>query len=518
MSEDWTDPQSLSAPSAVSAVTGSDPAGEAGPAPPTGRRRWIIVIAVQLGIFLAALDGTIINTAMPTVVASLGGLGLYSWVFAVYMLASTTSLPVFGRLSDVLGRKNLFLIAIAIFVVGAAGSGLSGTMVQLIAARGVQGLGAGGIFALSQAIFGDIFPPEERGRMQGYLTTVWAVASLTGPITGGLVVDHLGWRWAFFLSLPLGTGAFFMILRALTGSVSAGGRQPIDYPGAAILVAGVLGMLLGLFEAGKHGRCAEPSVLGLLTLAAGAAAAFIWRERRAPAPILPLTLFLRPTFRIAVAGSLLAGMAMFGASAFIPLFVQGARGGSALRAGSVLTPASLGWSIGNAGTGRLVNRIGYRWTMLIGTGCMAAAYLFLVRLGPATTLTGLSLAGLVLGIGMGANSMSAVLGSQHLVPRSELGIAVTTPFFFRNLGGTIGVSLMGTILTARLGPLARALRQPPGGQGASGPFALAADPALQAAIADGLSAAFAVGLVASALNVALTFAMPDTSPTRPEAA
>jgi EmrB/QacA subfamily drug resistance transporter len=491
----------------------TDPtAGETGPAELKGWRRWFVVLAVQLGVFLAALDGTIIGTAMPTVIASLGGLALYSWVFAIYMLASTTSLPIFGRLSDVLGRRHLFLIAIAIFVVGAAGSGSAGTMPHLIVSRGIQGLGAGGIFGLSQAVFGEIFPPGERGRMQAFLTTVWAVASLLGPVTGGLLVDHLGWRWVFLLSLPIGSLAFSMILRYLSGVLGGGSRRPIDYPGAAILVAGVLGMLLGLFEAGARGRWTDPAVLGLLGLAGCAAVTFIWRERRAPAPILPLPLFLRPTFRASVAGSFLAGMAMFGAFSFLPLFVQIVLGGSALQAGLVLTPASLGWCVGNAASGRAVNRIGYRWTMLMGTACMAAAYLFLVRMSPATTLTGLSLAGLVLGIGMGANSMSAVLGAQHLVPRSELGIAVTTPFFFRNLGGTTGVALMGTILTARVGPLARGLRQAPAAAGGLG-----ADPALQVAIAGGLAAAFAVGLSASLLNVALSFAMPDTSPTQPEA-
>src|SRR5574337_816702 len=225
------------------------------------RRKWLVVIAVDLAMFLAALASTVVGTAMPTVVASLGGLSLFSWVFSIYLLTSTAALPIFGRLSDLFGRRNMFVVAVWIFTGASALCGLATSMIFLIAARALQGIGAGGNFALAQAVFGEIFPPHERGRMQGYLAAVWGISALVGPLLGGLIVTYMGWRWTFFVNVPVGVAANYMLVVGLTGMASEGTRRRIDYAGAVCLIVSIVSLLLALLEAGKVGHILGPEAI-----------------------------------------------------------------------------------------------------------------------------------------------------------------------------------------------------------------------------------------------------------------
>ena len=260
------------------------------------RTKWLVVLPVSTAMFLGALDATLVGTAMPTVIASLGGLHLYAWVFAIYTLTITAAMPVLGRLSDLYGRRNLFLIAVGTFTVGSALCGMAQSIVQLILARAIQGIGGGGIFGLSQAIFGEIFPVHERGRMQGYLASTWGIASLVGPLAGGLFADYLGWRWAFFVNVPLGVGACALIARGLRGHLHAGTGGRVDYAGAGTLVACIVTLQFGTLELGTGKPLADPLVGGLLALSVLLAIAFVLVEWRSPHAILPPALFRSRAF------------------------------------------------------------------------------------------------------------------------------------------------------------------------------------------------------------------------------
>ncbi|MGH7394064.1 MAG: MDR family MFS transporter [Candidatus Methylomirabilales bacterium] len=472
-------------------------------------RKGIVILAVCLGMLLAALDATVVGTAMPTVVASLGGLPLYAWVFSIYMLAATTSMPLFGKLSDLHGRRRLFLAAIGIFTAGSALCGAAASMPQLIAARAVQGLGAGGIFSLAQAIFGDLFSPVERGRMQGYLASVWGLSSIVGPLLGGLIVDALGWRWTFYVNIPVGAAAAAMIQRGLTGAFARGSRRPLDVPGALALTGAILALLLAALRFGETGTWRTPGTLLPLAISGLLSGTLLHLERRAPEPILPLHLFKSRAFSASILAAIFSGVGMFGAISFLPLFIQGVLGGSATIAGSVLTPMSLGWSSGSTLGGRLVNRTGYRTLALTGTTCMAGAYLHIAGLTEGSSIWGITGTVFVLGLGMGFVTVTTVVAVQNAVRREDLGIATTAPFFFRNIAATVGVAVMGAILTRRLGGATAGAMI-----GLEPALALHAFEALRGTLADALAAAFSVGLAACLLGLAASALLPNTSPTR----
>jgi EmrB/QacA subfamily drug resistance transporter len=473
------------------------------------RRRWLVVLAVDLAMFLAALDSTVIGTAMPTVVASLGGLDIFSWTFSVYLLTSTAALPIFGSLSDRFGRRTMFVVSVWIFTLGSALCGLATGMVFLIAARALQGIGAGGSFALAQAIFGEIFPPKERGRMQGYLAAVWGISALIGPLIGGLIVQHLGWRWTFFVNVPVGVAANFMLLKGLGGMAADGIRRPIDYAGAACLVAGIISLMVSLLEIGRGGSARTEVAVGV-ALAVGCGLLFLLVESRVRVPILPLGLFANRLFTTTNACLFLSGLAMFGAVSFIPLFVQAVLGGTALQAGSVLTPTSLCWVAGSTIGGRLVNRVGYRTLAVAGMLGLTAGYYLFTRLHAASPLQFAAGSGMVLGLGMGMITVSTVVATQTAAPPGQIGVVSSLPFFFRNIGATIGVALMGTILNASLvragvGPLHL-------GTGESAFLAISAG--LREQLAAGLRAAFYFGLGAVMVGVLVSLLVPNLSPTR----
>jgi EmrB/QacA subfamily drug resistance transporter len=475
------------------------------------RRKRLVVLAVDMAMALAALDNTVIGTAMPTVVASLGGLSLFSWVFSIYLLTSTAALPIFGRLSDLFGRRNMFLVAIWIFTGASALCGLSTSMVFLIAARGVQGIGAGGAFALSQAVFGEIFPPHERGRMQGYLAAVWGVAALIGPLIGGLIVTYLGWRWTFFVNVPVGIAATYMLVVGLTDLTHAGTERRVDYVGAGCLVVSIIALMLALLEFAKPGQpfgIEAAAALGICLIFTGA---FLFVESRVAEPILPLGLFGHRIFTTTTVCLFLSGLAMFGAVSFIPLFVQGVLGGTAVQAGSVLTPITLSWVMGSAIGGRLINRFGYRTLGVAGMLSLTTGYLLFTRLGAGSSLQHAAGSGLILGVGMGLITVTTVVAVQSAAPAGQIGVVSTLPFFFRNIGATIGVAIMGAILNSHVAA------------GGGGPMSFSGaegvlqdlPPLLRGHLAEGIRASFLFGLTAVALGIPVSLWVPDVSPARP---
>jgi EmrB/QacA subfamily drug resistance transporter len=330
------------------------------------RHRRLAVLGVMLSIFLAAMESTVVATAMPRVVASLGGLEIYSWVFSGFLLTSTVTMPVWGRLSDLYGRRRVFLGGLTIFLAGSALSGLAQNMVELIAFRMLQGLGAGSLMTIGMTIVGELFALERRAKMQGYISGVWGVASLCGPLIGGVLTDHASWRWVFYINLPFGAVAMGLIGAGLRDRPRDGRRPALDYPGFVLFSVGVSALLVGVLEAGRVARWTGADVLGPLVLAVAALAAFVRVERRATEPIVPLRLFrVRMVLAASVTG-FLAGMAMFGAISFVPLFLQSVSGMSATAAGVVLIPFVLGWVAMSIVSARLVLRIGYRIVVAAG--------------------------------------------------------------------------------------------------------------------------------------------------------
>jgi EmrB/QacA subfamily drug resistance transporter len=413
------------------------------------RKRWVF-LGIMLSIFLAAIESTVVATAMPTVVASLGGIRIYSWVFSGFLLTQTVTMPLWGRFSDLYGRRPVYLAGLATFLVGSALSGAAQDMVQLILFRMVQGLGAGALMTLGYTIIGELFGLERRARMQGYISSVWGVASLMGPWAGGLLTDHVSWRWVFYINLPFGAVAMALIATALT-TVSRPARRPIvDGAGVVLFAAGVSALLLGIVEAGRVGSWSRIEVVALLVLGAIVLVAFVAVERRAAEPIVPLRLFKNRMILAAVVTRFLAGMAMFGALSFVPLFLQSVTGATATRAGLVLTPFVLGWVVMSVVSARLVLRVGYRIVVLTGMASLTVAFLLFRRWSVTLTPGSAMIDVLLAGIGMGMVVVPMLIAVQSVVVRSDLGAATSLTQFFMSIGGALGLSLMGAVMSQRL--------------------------------------------------------------------
>jgi EmrB/QacA subfamily drug resistance transporter len=414
------------------------------------RRRHLVVLGVMLSIFLAAMESTVVSTAMPRVVASLGGLTIYSWVFSGFLLTSTVTMPLWGRLSDLFGRRRVFLGGLTIFLVGSALSGLAQNMTQLIVFRMLQGLGAGSLMTIGMTIIGELFALERRAKMQGYISGVWGVASLCGPLIGGLLTDHASWRWVFYINLPFGVVAMALIATGLVDRPRDGRRPVIDFAGLGFFTAAVSALLLGVLEAGRVASWSGLDVIGPCVIAAGALAAFLAIERRAAEPIVPLRLFGRRMVLAAAVTGFLAGMAMFGAISFVPLYLQVVSDMSATAAGVVLIPFVLGWVAMSITSARLVLRIGYRVVVVAGMVCLTLAFLLLSRWSASLTLATAMRDALVGGIGMGLTMVPMLIAVQSSVTRADLGSATAMIQFFRTIGGAIGLSVMGTVMAWRL--------------------------------------------------------------------
>jgi EmrB/QacA subfamily drug resistance transporter len=404
-----------------------------------------ITIGVMLALFMAAVETTVVATAMPTIISELGGVKAYSWVFSVYMLASTTTIPLYGKLSDVYGRRPIFLFAMALFLAGSVLSGQSQTLGQLIGFRALQGLGAGGLLPLSFIIIGDLFSFEQRARMQGLFSGVWGVASIIGPLLGGFLVDQVSWRWVFYVNLAPG---FLAAALVWTGWRDRDGRGekvclPIDYAGAGVLTAGVVALLLGLFHLGTWTSWA------LLISAVGLFVILIPVERHAADPVLPLVLFRKRLFAVATAHGVLVGWAMFGSTSFVPLFIQSVLGTSATVAGSALTPLMLGWVLASIIGSRLLLRFNYRTVALAGMTSLTTGAFLMSLVSVNSTFAGIMFNLALMGMGMGLSVPPFLIAVQSSVERSVLGTATATLQFSRVIGGALGVSVMGLIMSLR---------------------------------------------------------------------
>lgn len=461
------------------------------------RRVWPVVVAVQLGVLLAALDSTVVGTAMPTVIAALGGVALYPWVFSAYMLAMTAVMPVFGGVSDRLGRRGPFLAGVAVFCVGSLLAGVAPSMGPLIAGRAIQGVGAGGILALALIIFGDLFPGARRGRMQALITAVWGVASVAGPLLGGLVVDHGSWRWLFLMNVPLGVVVTLLVLAGLRETAPAVAGRGLDLAGATVSVIGVTALLYAVLEPALGG----PARLGAALAGVAALAGFVRIERASPHPLLDLDLFRDATFTVACTAGFFSSAAMFGAIVHVPLLIQWGRGTDATTAGIALMVASLGWSAGGLVAGQIVNTAGFRALAVLGMALMTAAYLGLA-LRPEASFRFLVADCAALGVGMGLVSIVLIVAVQTLVARARRGIATGAVLFFRNVGATMGVAAMGATLTGRLGREATGLVE-----------GAAAVPApLGAAIVREMGLVFWLGVGAAVLGLIATWFLPRGTP------
>ena len=496
------------------------------PAAPVRVPRGAIVAGVMLGLFLGAMESTAVATAMPTVIASLGGLAVYSWVFSGYILAATISMPLWGKAADLYGRRAAYLAGLAIFLAGSVLSGLATSMTGLIVFRTIQGAGGGALIPIGYTIIADIYGLERRAKMQGYFSSVWGLASIVGPLIGGFLTDRVSWRWVFFVNVPFGLLAGLLLGWALAGLERPRAQVTMDLRGAALLTAGMGALLVALVEGGRSGAGLDAGHGALLVLAVLLLAAFVAWERRAPEPLLPLRLFANRMFRAAAVSGLLAGMAMFGTISFVPLFIQGVQGGTATQAGMALTPFVLGWVAFSVISARLLLRVGYRWPVLAGMCCLAVAFLLMSHMGLATTRSAAGRNMLLAGMGMGLIMVPLLIAVQNAVPKRDLGAATSATTFFRAIGGAVGVAVMGAVLSYELAWQLRGLAGAVDGLPAGQLQALIAHPdtvvhpalrltlpppvlaAFSRALANALHAVFLVGLVIACLALVSAFLVP----------
>jgi EmrB/QacA subfamily drug resistance transporter len=420
-------------------------------APLSGRALRTVFAALMLGMFLAALDQTIVSTALPTIVGDLGGLNHLSWVVTAYLLASTVSTPLYGKLGDMIGRKPVFLAAILIFLAGSMLAGLSQSMLELIAFRALQGIGAGGLMVGAQAIIGDIVPPRERGRYMGLIGAVFAVASVAGPLLGGFFVDNLSWRWVFYVNIPVGALAVAIVALRLHLHTPTRHHR-IDYLGAALLTGGVGGLTLLTTWGGNQYAWGSATIAGLAVVSVALLVLFVWQERRAAEPIIPLTLFRSPVFDVANAMGFTIGMAMFGAIIFIPLYLQLVYGASPTSSGLRLLPLMAGLLVAAVASGQVISRIGrYKVFPIAGTAILTVGMYLLSRLAVGTAPWVASVYMLVVGVGIGLVMQVLVLVVQNDARPGDIGVVTSTATFFRSVGGSFGVAIFGAIFASRLG-------------------------------------------------------------------
>ena len=416
----------------------------------SSKRRWAVTIGVMTGMFIAALEATVVGTAMPTVIASLGGLNHYSWVFSAYLVTSTVTVPVWGKLSDLYGRRLLYQIGIGIFLLGTLLSGFSDSMTQLIIFRAIQGLGAGALIPLGMTIIGDIFTLEERAKMQAYFSGVWGISSVIGPVIGGFITDQISWRWVFFINLPIGViAALIMGISLKEPKVHA--RPKIDYAGATLLMVAISLLMLAMVEGGGSLKALfAPFNLLILGVSIILLLLFALVEKRAADPIIPFELFRNRTISVSIGAGFLAGVAMFGAISFIPLFAQGALGATATEAGSLLTPLMLSWITMSIIGGRILLKTGFRPITIVGFALMTVGFVFLSLFQRDTPRIWLYVDLILIGMGLGLTMLTLLIAVQQAVERTKLGAATSLNQFSRAIGGAFGVAVMGAVLTAGL--------------------------------------------------------------------
>ena len=416
----------------------------------THRQILAVLGALMLGMLLAALDQTIVATSLPTIVGDLGGLNQLSWVVTSYLLASTVSTPLYGKLGDLYGRKSLFQLAIVIFIAGSMLAGLSQNMLELIGFRAVQGIGAGGLMVGAQAIIGDVVPPRERGRYQGWMGGVFALASVAGPLIGGFLTDDVSWRWIFYINVPIAAIALFVtatVLKTHTGRVS----HNIDWLGAFFLAGGASALILLTTWGGTEYPWASLPIVGLGVAGVALLACFIVVERRASEPILPFRLFRLQVFNVASGIGFVIGFAMFGAITFLPVFLQLVDGASATNSGLNILPLMAGLLVASITSGQLISRFGrYKIFPVVGTALAAIGVFLLSTLDPQTSRFALSMYMVVLGLGLGCVMQVLVIAIQNAVEQRDLGVGTSSATFLRSMGASFGVAIFGAIFSNQL--------------------------------------------------------------------
>jgi EmrB/QacA subfamily drug resistance transporter len=471
--------------------------------------RPLTVLALILGLFLAAMEMTVVSTAMPTVVAELGGLPLYAWAFAGYMLSATVTVPIWGKLADLRGRKPVLLAGLFLFLLGSSACGWAGSMGALIAWRAVQGLGAGALQPITFTIVGDLFDVHERGRMQGLFGAVWGLAGLAGPLVGGAIVHSVGWRWIFWVNLPFGIAGGVVLVLAYHERPERHEHR-LDAAGAALLALAVVAALAAVRSSRAALICVP--VAGLAT------AAFLAVERRAREPLLPLDLFASRVISVSSAAGALMGAAMMGTLAFVPLWVQSVLGAPPISAGEAIAPMALGWPVASAISGRLIARLGYRRLLFAGFATSAAAALALALvLEPGVSLRTVQVVTASFGAGLGLANPPLLIAVQTSVPWNRRGVATASTIFFRTIGGTLAVGLLGGALSHGL---ARSGADPAFVEKLLGPERAALDPGAVASVASALQGAMAVvfwagaAIAAAAFLVVLRFPHVEIAPRR----
>jgi len=411
-----------------------------------GSARWWALGAVMLTMFFSSLDQTVVSTAMPVIIGDLHGFAIYAWVFTAYMMTSAVTVPLYGKLSDIYGRKPFYVFGLGVFMIGSALSGQAHTMMQLVLFRGLQGIGAGAMMSMPRATIGDIFNPRERGRWMGLMTMVFGLASIIGPFLGGFITDHWGWRWVFYINLPVAAAALIAIAASLP-RVRTDHSVHIDWLGSALLVVGILPMLLAFTWAGNRYAWGSGQILGLFALAAVALAAFVTVEARAQEPIIPTRFFKVRIFSTTNAVMLFMTLGMFGVMLFLPIYVQGVLGMSAQNSGAIMTPMMLSFIVGALVSGQVMSRTGaYKTIAVVGAALMVAGLVLMTGLTASATWSVVVRDMLVMGVGIGALMPAMNLSVQNAFPYRDMGVVTATQQFLSSLGGVIASPILGTVM------------------------------------------------------------------------
>ena len=419
-------------------------------------KRNLAAVGVMLVIFLFAIDATIVSTSMPTIVGKLGGLELYSWVFSIYMLTSALTTPIFGKLADLFSKRRLMLVGIGIFLLGSILCGAAQSMEAMIVFRAVQGLGGGAIYALSFIVVGVLYAADQRAKIQGFISGIWGLASILGPLAGGLIVEYANWRWIFFVNFPLIAIATLLIVIGLKEVREERRGARLDLAGTGTLLVGLLLIFYALAQSAHARHPLNAETVGLMIVGTVILVIFYFIERRAAEPIIPRDLFHIGLYKSSVAVATLSAMGVFGAISYLPLYLQGVMGTTATATGLVLLALSMGWTIGSLTAGQGINKVGYRWVAAAGMMLLAFGYGVFIAPQSEVGLIAIVLSATAIGIGMGMANLTTLVAAQTAVAHLRIGVATSTVMLFRTFGAAFAVSLMGTVM---LGQLQKSLSQ-----------------------------------------------------------
>lgn len=412
-------------------------------------KRPLVLATVMLATFMGAIEATIVSTAMPAIVGDLGGFSLYSWVFSAYLLMNAVTVLIYGKLSDLFGRKPILTFGIIVFLIGSILCGFAENMEMLVLFRFIQGFGAGAVMPIASTIVGDIYTKEERAKVQGYLASVWGISAITGPALGGLLVEYVSWRYVFWINVPLGFLAVAGLWLFLHERVDKK-KHKIDFPGAVLLTLSISSLMVVLVEGGVNWSWSSGKTIGLLAISVLGFILFYFQEKRAAEPIMPFNIWSERSIFIANMTSMTTGVMLIGISSFLPAFVQGVMERSPMVAGFTLTAMSIGWPIASTISGSLLLKIGYRTTSIIGGGALILGSILFVTLTPEAGPVWAALGSFFVGVGMGLTSTAFIVSIQSTVGWQQRGVATASNMFMRNLGNTVGAALLGGILNSSI--------------------------------------------------------------------